>query len=183
MSPREASPDGIFHRAVEDDHDGSSSDGSSSNKRSRVTFGEIKIREFNRVVGDHPETKVGPPLSLSWEHRDLPGRPLDDYELARPLRKRSLRLNSVARRNILVGDFQVDEEDIAMAEREAQRIQQQREESANGGRAANRIERKMKAVKRIFMKRSGSGDSAPRESLFMGFAAASGSMMPLGMGF
>jgi hypothetical protein len=36
-----------------------------SNKRS-VSFKTIEVREYERVLGDHPNTTHGPPMSIGW---------------------------------------------------------------------------------------------------------------------
>merc|ERR1711935_891349 len=35
-------------------------------KERSVSFGPIHVRQYERIVGDHPETKVGISLSLGW---------------------------------------------------------------------------------------------------------------------
>lgn len=46
----------------------------------RVKFGNAHIREFERIVGDHPSCSKGPPLGLGWSHRSNNTVSLDEYE-------------------------------------------------------------------------------------------------------
>ena len=39
---------------------------SSSSDITTVSFGPIFVREYERIVGDHPETQIGVPLGLGW---------------------------------------------------------------------------------------------------------------------
>jgi len=40
---------------------------SSCNSRRSVSYGSIHVREFNRIVGDHPDASGGPPMSIGWD--------------------------------------------------------------------------------------------------------------------
>eukprot|EP00540_Astrosyne_radiata_P023582 CAMPEP_0116862882 /NCGR_PEP_ID=MMETSP0418-20121206/23892_1 /TAXON_ID=1158023 /ORGANISM="Astrosyne radiata, Strain 13vi08-1A" /LENGTH=165 /DNA_ID=CAMNT_0004497799 /DNA_START=86 /DNA_END=579 /DNA_ORIENTATION=- len=48
-----------------------------------ISFGTVEIRTFNRVVGDHPGCKTGPPISIGWEHIDHEAERLEVYEASR----------------------------------------------------------------------------------------------------
>lgn len=37
-------------------------------QQKRVSFGPIHVRQYERIVGDHPETKVGVPLAIGWAY-------------------------------------------------------------------------------------------------------------------
>jgi hypothetical protein len=99
-------------------------------QKKSVTFGKVHRREFNRIVGDHPDVKVGPPISLDWGYGELPSLLLEEYESNRAPFKPFLRMSSITRKNILRNVFEVDEEEIRSAEKEVQRIRQGREKSA-----------------------------------------------------
>ena len=50
-------------------------------RQSRVSFAHVKIREYERVLGDNPSVTSGPPLSIGWRHSPTPLiMSLDDYE-------------------------------------------------------------------------------------------------------
>lgn len=112
------------HRQVPDDTSMKSS--SSAISTPGVSFGEIKIREYVRVVVDHPDVRVGPPLALGWDYAENPTRTLDEYERSRQPKRQNLRLNPFVRRNVLINTFQIQRNDILKAELEVKRIRKQR---------------------------------------------------------
>jgi hypothetical protein len=111
-----------------------------TSSRKRVRFDHIRMREYNRIVGDHPDTKVGPPMSLSWEYVERQPVNINDYESTRKPYKRTLRMSSVTRKNILLNVFEIPEEEIVSAEKEIQKIRKQRETTAKLANASSTIE-------------------------------------------
>lgn len=105
---------------------------SSSKQRRSVSFGPIHVRQYERIVGDHPDTKVGVPLSIGWayyEDVDHPeGIPIDRYECDR-IRKRRVRMSSITRKNILLNVHGVPEEEILLAEKRSKKLRKEREKS------------------------------------------------------
>lgn len=114
-----------------------SSGESSSSDGKNVSFGAIHIREHERIIGDHPNTKIGVPLSLGWGYYDKDSVPIEQYESERIL-KGNLRVSSIARKRILHSVHGIPEEDIRAAEKEVQII------SARNEKAKKSIERKTK---------------------------------------
>jgi hypothetical protein len=141
-------------------------------KKSRVSFGDISVREYERIVGDHPDTKVGPPLSIGWafiEHRPLD---LDQYEEVR-LRKGNRRMSSITRKNILHNVFQIPEEEIRMAEKEVQRIMKNREKTSKQGKVSEKTEEAVQSLGRK-LRRSFSKD----RGILKGFLESQRLMFP-----
>ena len=93
----------------------------SSSDNSRVSFGAIHVREYERIVGDHPETQVGVPLSLGWGYFEREAVDIDTYE-RNHVSKGTLRMSSITRKNILHNVFGIPESELRAAEREVQRI-------------------------------------------------------------
>jgi hypothetical protein len=85
-----------------------------------VTFGSLKIRSHNVVLGEHPCCASGCPLELSWDHLSETEVPLDEYESSRVVRKtrREMRTTWQERREIL---SQVSDGDLRRATRKLQR--------------------------------------------------------------
>jgi hypothetical protein len=121
----------------------------SPTSRKKVRFDHIRMREYNRIVGDHPDTKVGPPISLSWEFVEKQPVHINDYESTRKPYKRTLRMSSVTRKNILLNVFEISEEEIRSAEKEIQKIRKQRETTAKLSNVSSTIE---SATKKPFRK-------------------------------
>merc|ERR1739836_319140 len=103
------------------------------NERS-VSFGPIRVREYERIVGDHPDTRVGVPLSLGWayyeDEENANGIPIDLYECDR-IRKGKIRMSSITRKNILLNVWEVPMEDIVEAEKRSKKLQKERQKQIN----------------------------------------------------
>ena len=95
-----------------------------------VSFGPIHIRQYERIIGDHPDTKVGVPLSIGWSYyedeRYPNGISIERYECDK-IHKRTIRMSSITRRNILVNVFGVSEKEIRSAEKRSKKFRKERE--------------------------------------------------------
>lgn len=72
-----------------------------------VTFGYVHVREYNRILGDHPACSTGPPLALGWDVKSRASYDLEVYEKTRNGQRRGgprsdMRIGSQDRRNILL---------------------------------------------------------------------------------
>ena len=99
----------------------------------RVRFHSIQVREYNRTVGDHPEVIRGAPMALDWDFHEHDHVCLSHYEENRSAKKAYLRMDSFTRKKMLMGEFDISLEELEAAEKEAQRIKDEREESKNEG--------------------------------------------------
>lgn len=53
-----------------------------------VSFKNLEIREYRRVLGDNPSCSAGPPMSIGWEHSlDDVIIAIDEYEEQNPYRR------------------------------------------------------------------------------------------------
>jgi hypothetical protein len=109
---------------------------SSKRPRNRVTFHLVHVREYDRVVGDHPEVKVGPPIALGWNYVTQSPVMVEAYDIERELNSNSSshgssaagkpdRLTSIARKNMLF-EYGYTETDFRRAEQDVKIIQEQR---------------------------------------------------------
>ena len=112
---------------------------SSSSDFKRVSFGAIHVREHERIIGDHPETKIGVPLSLGWGYHDKESVPIEQYEAER-VPKGKLRMSSITRKSILHNVYGIPEEEIRAAEKEVQII------SGRNEKMQKKAEKKTKRV-------------------------------------
>ena len=75
---------------------------------SKVQFGTVEIRDYKRILGDHPCVSIGPPLSIDWDYKENEPRDVDEYEFDRVLSRKSqqeMYLNYYARKHILGQDY------------------------------------------------------------------------------
>ena len=141
------------------DHSTAGSVRSESSCQSTVSFGEIQIREFERIVGDHPEVSDrGPPLAIGWAFYQHDAVPLDEYECQHysPKRERRERsgsppsrrisnnlmvpLKGATRRIILQHGFNVPIEEIIESERQVEETKKQRVQTANQSKFSERVQ-------------------------------------------
>lgn len=98
-------------------------------QRRSVSFGPIHVRQYERIVGDHPETKIGVPLAIGWAYYEDDKYPdgvsIDRYEADR-IRKGKIRMSSITRKNMLLNVFGLPEKEILMAEKRSRKISKQR---------------------------------------------------------
>jgi hypothetical protein len=114
-------------------HDVTSTDNDTIPRQERsVSFGPIHVRQYERIVGDHPETKVGVPLSLGWAYyeddRHPDGISIDRYECDRICRGK-IRMSSITRKNLLLHVFMLPEEEIRLAEQRSKKLRKKREKA------------------------------------------------------
>eukprot|EP00522_Entomoneis_paludosa_P005688 CAMPEP_0172455970 /NCGR_PEP_ID=MMETSP1065-20121228/13452_1 /TAXON_ID=265537 /ORGANISM="Amphiprora paludosa, Strain CCMP125" /LENGTH=185 /DNA_ID=CAMNT_0013208541 /DNA_START=66 /DNA_END=623 /DNA_ORIENTATION=+ len=117
---------------------------------SKVSFGFVHIREFNRIVGDHPDTSAGPPITFDWQHTEREPVELTTYEENRPKKRIYLRLSSITRKNMLKNVFGIDEKEIAASEKEVQKIRKQRESTFKQGKVGKSMEAASRKIKKRF---------------------------------
>jgi hypothetical protein len=121
----------------------------STSSKSKVSFTTIEIREYERVVGDHPETKVGPPMAIGWAFVEKEITTVEDFEFERTTsRKGTRRMSSITRKNILTNVFEIPEEEIRSAEKEVQKIVSKRERTNKQGKVAEKVEEKLESFGR-----------------------------------
>jgi len=96
--------------------------------RAKIRFGRVEIREYERIVGDHPDVEAGTPLAIGWNYEEAtkPHPSVDRYEQTRePNRKTKtyqLRLTSITRTNMMRQILGLTAEELEKAEREAARV-------------------------------------------------------------
>lgn len=137
----------------------------------KVRFAFVQIRTYNRMVGDHPDVHVGPPLTLDWDYEQNDDVLLEDYENNRKPKKRVLRLSSITRKNILRNVFDVDDNEILGAEKEIQKIRKQRERTNKQSKTGAKVENAFQSARRKIFGR------VNRDMFLKGLSAASGSAL------
>lgn len=125
-----------------------SSEGSlEDSERRSIRFGGIQVREYERIVGDHPDTRIGVPVSIGWAFFEREAVPIDQYEADR-VSKGMLRMSSITRKNILQNVFGIPEEEIREAEKEIQKIKKSRERSNKQSQVVAKSESAFKSLRR-----------------------------------
>mmetsp|Transcript_1882 Transcript_1882/g.4962 ORF Transcript_1882/g.4962 Transcript_1882/m.4962 type:complete len:271 (-) Transcript_1882:119-931(-) len=94
-------------------------------KRRRVGFDKVVVRDYAMILGDHPNCTYGPPVTLEWDYLEYEALTVDEYEnhhsLRRPLRL--LGLNYYRRKAILTENMGYSEDDLKGASKEVKRAQ------------------------------------------------------------
>jgi len=121
------------------DEDADETNNAPKQQRRSVSFGPIHVRQYERIVGDHPETKVGVPLAIGWayyEDEDHPdGISIERYEADR-IRRGKVRMSSITRKNMMLHVFKFPEEEIKQAEKRSIKLRKQREKAKGGDQTA-----------------------------------------------
>jgi hypothetical protein len=107
------------------------SEESQASHRSSISFGPIEVREFARIVGDHPDVSSGPPMALGWEYIQDDPITVDEYEKKNKGRSRGPieRTTKFERILILHHEFGFPMQELRDAEKEAKRTQLRRTNS------------------------------------------------------
>jgi hypothetical protein len=119
-----------------------------SSSKKAVSFGLIEVREYNRVVGDNPAVRVGPPMSIGWEFVQKEAVSVDVYEKEKLPRTSHLCMGNFTRKSVLREAFGVSSEEIRVAEKIVRKIQKQRCQTRKRGKAVTAIEYAVESAKR-----------------------------------
>ena len=146
-----------------------------------VGFRSIQIREFDRIVGDHPDVRHGgPPLSIGWKYVEGDAMDLDAYEQQKQQAQQEeqeaqqanegwpklpglRRLSSGSRRDLLRLHFNIPWQDIEEAEAEVERTKKQRAQTNQQRKVFARTEEILQSAHRK-LKRTFSRDSLDYQS-------------------
>jgi hypothetical protein len=166
---------------VSSDTTSSTSDTSSTTdevRTTKISFGAIHVREYEVIVGDNPDVRVGPPISLGWRFIQHDDETIDDYEKRKAERPRrpNLRLSSITRKNLLSNVFGVPEEEIRSAEKENQKIQRQRQATVRQVKTVAKVETVMQSARRR-IRNAFSSDNMSRSLAAMSSHAVPGHIM------
>ena len=61
---------------------------SNQSKTKSVSFSNVNIREYEITICDHPETSVGPSISLGWKYNENLSFNMNTYELIKDAKGR-----------------------------------------------------------------------------------------------
>jgi len=93
-----------------------------------VIFAEIRIREYERSLGDNPSCSSGPPISLGWKYQECKTVSLDKFESFRPPRRSQFEMliPRAKRQDMLVKEWNTPPHQCARAIRENMKTKTQR---------------------------------------------------------
>lgn len=135
------------------------SETSSLSERSttKVSFASIHIRDYNRIVGDHPDAKAGPPLAIGWAFVEKDAMDINTYEQQKAQAKENSdkpwmfglrRMTANRRRDLLQTEFEIPVEELDAAEQQVQKVRKQRAQTNNQKKLFTRTEEMMQSAKR-----------------------------------
>lgn len=106
---------------------------SMTKKARSVSFKTIEVREYERILGDHPDTTFGPPIAIGWAFVEHDAIDLDEYESQR--NKSGIKvLLAHTRRRILHDVYEYSEKELRKAELDVSRIFYQRSQTKTLGK-------------------------------------------------
>jgi hypothetical protein len=104
---------------------------SSCRLRKSVSFHQVEIREYNRIVGDNPAVTAGPAVSMAWKHHSKASFSLDQFEESRPPRRSAGEFQMPANiRTSLLTKNGASQRDLQRSQSEILRIKRHRQASA-----------------------------------------------------
>jgi len=97
----------------------------------RISFGDIEIRKYPVILGDHPDCEMGPPVTIDWEPFKRKTFSIDRFEELRGTRrsKIELKMGWIERKHMLKQSSGASDESMHSAAREAQRVRDRRHKS------------------------------------------------------
>lgn len=106
-----------------------SNDNSSSSANKEVRFGQVLIRDYERVVGDNPSVTCGAPISIGWKYVELEPFAVEKFEEIRQGSRRNrfqMIMSREVRWKVLTTDWDVSRQDWAKAVRGVGRAKHRR---------------------------------------------------------
>lgn len=125
-----------------------------------IKFGQVNIREYERVLGDNPAVTSGPPLSIGWRYAPEPIKlDVDTFESGRGLPRSSSEylVPKAVRERILREHAEVSRRDIAATVRTINRHKQQRRKTVVNipmSSTEERLEKMKHGAKKVVGRRS-----------------------------
>jgi hypothetical protein len=121
-------------------------------RTSAIRFGAVLVREFERIPGDHPDTRVGVPLSIGWGFLERDAIPLDQFESEFRKSGESMkhlpRVPSLTRRRILHDEFGISDTQLLQSEKAVLKSRKQRAYSNKQSKISARAESALVGLRR-----------------------------------
>lgn len=129
------------------------SDFPSSSERS-IKFKALTMREYEIVLGNHPNCSDGPALSIGWSYNTRGPIDINRYEKSMEGMRRTRAQMLIPRkhREYLLQDFGFSSTDINESIKEIQRIQKERKETYKGSKFSN-VEKAFSGIKKKLSKK------------------------------
>ena len=137
--------------------DNSTTDLTVDSVSSRISFGEVQVRDYERIVGDHPDTRFGVPLSIGWAFAERDSQHLDEYEKQReeagPRKDLGpvgcgFKVDSSRRKKWLKEEFGISDEEVLAGIKQAQESRKKREYSNKQSKVSAKFESAMISARR-----------------------------------
>ncbi|KAL7518740.1 hypothetical protein ACHAWX_003550 [Stephanocyclus meneghinianus] len=125
-----------------------------------ITFGQVCIREYERVLGDNPSVTSGPPLSIGWRYASQPIQiDVDAFEAGKgfPRSSSEYLVPKAVREKILREHADASRRDLAHAVRNINRQKQQRRKTVVNlalAPAEEKIEKVKRSVQKVLKARA-----------------------------
>jgi hypothetical protein len=124
-------------------------------RTTKVVFGNVYVRDYERILSTNPSCTCGPPIGIGWRFTPEKGWPVDQYEEMREGYRRchsELLMPREAREDIL-RELGYSSLDLAKAVRLTIRSKNQRRQTVNNlgaARLEENLERAGRRVKNLF---------------------------------
>lgn len=103
---------------------------SAKSLKKSVSFHQVEIREYERIVGDNPAVSAGNAVSLAWQHHSSAAISFSEYEASRPPRRTPQEFQMPARvRHLLLKETGATDQEMNQAHYQIKKTQQHRRAS------------------------------------------------------
>ena len=149
-------------------HKGRRSSAPNPRIKRNVSFAQVNIREYERIMGDNPSVTCGPPLSLGWRYvPETTTISIDDYEEGKgsPRQSSEFLVPKVVRERLLKEHADVSRREMVAAVRSIQKEKSKRQQTVVNlpmQKTEERVEGAKRKIKKI-LKPSTSYDKLEEE--------------------
>lgn len=95
----------------------------------QVNFGNVTIRHYKQILGDHPDCRFGPPVTLDWDYEEDSHQPtVDRHQAATKAQQQRRRRKKIphSKRMRIVQEQGVTSTELQKATRDLAKVQSQR---------------------------------------------------------
>lgn len=90
-----------------------------------IGFDKVIVRDYAMILGDHPNCRYGPPVTIEWDYTEYEPLDVNEYEIHHSLRRplQQMYLTTEKRKSLLVQAARHDQKEVNLAARKVKQAQ------------------------------------------------------------